>query len=459
MNMFFIVRKAEELKVSCAEILKAAFSLEYVQKILISSGERNRIYKPVITWGIWLGQTLSADHSCRNALACAKSAGVLSRKASVHTGGYCQARNRLKEKALRTLGIGLGKELVKDEKPEDRWHGRRVIIPDGSSVSLPDTLANQKAYPQPNTQSDGCGFPVMYLNTLMSLASGSLLDFETGPGNGNELTLWRKMWHLLKSGDVILGDGKYSGYANIALLQKRGVDTVARFGKRKTDFRKGEIIALEDHIVEWERPKQLPSWLAGKCLPEKMMIRELRFRVEVTGFRSKTVTIATTLLDAETYPKQNIAELFFCRWQIELRLRDIKTMLGMDILRTKTPEQARKELWMYLTAYNLLRILMQAATVKNREIVARISFQGCRQRFLAVVMRNCSAKRFGYLYRTLLKDLANDLNPYRPLRIEPRAIKRRKKQYDLLNQPREILRQKLIFQTVSTRDEFMKEAG
>jgi hypothetical protein len=360
---------------------------------------------------------------------------------------------------LRTLGTGLGEELIKDEKPEDRWHGRRVIIPDGSSVSLPDTLPNQKVYPQPNTQSTGCGFPVMYLSTLMSLASGALMDFETGSGNGNELTLWRKMWHLLKSGDVILGDGKYSAYANIALLRERGIDTVARFGKRKTDFRKGEIIALEDHIVEWERPKQLPSWLAGKCLPEKMMMRELRFRVEVTGFRSETVTIATTLLDAETYPKQNIAELFFCRWQIELRLRDIKTMLGMDVLRTKTPEQARKELWMYLTAYNLLRILMQAATVKNREIVARISFQGCRQRFLAVVMRNCSAKWFGYLYRTLLKDLANDLNPYRPLRIEPRAIKRRKKQYDLLNQPREILRQKIIFQTVDTRDESMKEAG
>lgn len=459
MDMFFIVRKARELKASCAEILKAAFSLEHVQKTLISSGKRNRIYKPVITWGIWLGQTLSADHSCRSALACAKSAGILSRKASVHTGGYCQARNRLKETALRTLGVGLGKELVKDENPEDRWHGRRVIIPDGSSVSLPDTLANQKVYPQPNTQSAGCGFPIMYLGALMSLTSGALLDFETGSGNGNELTLWRKMWHLLQSGDVILGDGKYSSYADIALLRRRSIDIVARFGKRQTDFRKGKIIALDDHIVEWERPKQLPAWLAGQCLPEKMMVRELRFHVEAAGFRSETVTIATTLLDAETYPKQDIAELFFCRWQIELRLRDIKTMLGMDILRTKTPDRARKELWMYLTAYNLIRTLIQAAAVKNREIVARISFQGCRQRFLAVVTRNCPAKRFGYLYRMLLKDLTNDLNQYRPLRIEPRAIKRRKKQYDLLNRARGILRQNLILQGLDATNKSVKEVG
>ncbi|MEK7448441.1 MAG: IS4 family transposase, partial [Planctomycetota bacterium] len=363
---------------------------------------------------------------------------------SVHTGGYCQARNRLKETALRNLGAGLGKELVRSEKPDERWRGRRVIIPDGSSVSLPDTLSNQKVYPQPNTQSAGCGFPVMYLSALMSLTSGALLDFETGSGNGNELTLWRKMWHLLQSGDVILGDGKYSSYADIALLRGRGIDVVARFGKRKADFRKGQIIALEDHLVEWERPNQLPDWLAGKCLPEKMMVRELRFHIAAAGFRSETVTIATTLLDAETYPKQDIAELFFCRWQIELRLRDIKTILGMDILRTKTPGRARKELWMYLTAYNLLRTLMKAAAVNNRDIAARISFQGCRQRFLAVVTRNCPAKRFGYLYRMLLKDLAKDLNQYRPFRIEPRAIKRRKKQYDLLNRPREVLRRKLI---------------
>jgi len=273
------------------------------------------------------------------------------------------------------------------------------------------------------------------------------------------LTLWRKMWHLLQSGDVILGDGKYSSYADIALLRERGIDTVARFGKRKADFRKGKIIALEDHLVEWEQPKQLPAWLAGKRLPEKMMVRELRFHVETAGFRSETVTIATTLLDAETYPKQDISELFFCRWQIELRLRDIKTVLGMDILRTKTPERARKELWMYLTAYNLIRTLIQAATVKNREIAARISFQGCRQRFLAVVTRNCPAKRFRYLYRMLLKDLANDLNQYRPLRIEPRAIKRRKKQYDLLNQARVTLRQNLILQAVDATNESVKEVG
>lgn len=430
MDMFFIVRKEQELKTSCAEILQKAFSYEKVLSVLKRPGKRKRIYDPITTWAIWLGQTLSPDHSCRNALAGARSAGLLPKKVSVHTGGYCKARNRLSENGIHHLGVKLGLDLMKAETPENRWHGRRVIIPDGSSVSLPDTTANQLVYPQPNTQAAGCGFPVMYLATLISLSSGALLDFKPGRGNGNELSLWRRMWHFLSPGDVVLGDSKYAAYADVALFLERGIDTVARIGKRKTDFSKGKIISLKDHLVEWKRPKQLPSWLKRKSLPEKIMVRELCFRIEIHGFRPEMVTLATTLLDYEVYSKEDIAELFFCRWQIELRLRDIKTVLGMDILRTKTPERVRKELWMYLSGYNLLRTLMWNAATKSGKTVFRISFQGCRQRFLATAERNCSFAYFVFLYSQLLNDIANDLNPYRPFRIEPRAIKRRKKQYD-----------------------------
>jgi len=444
MNMFFIVRKSEELKVSYTEVLRKAFSLKQVRAALANSGQRNRIFKPLKTFIIWLGQTLAPDQSCRNALANARSAGIVPKKSSVHTGGYCQARDRLQESALRNIGVSLGETLIKAEKTDGCWYGRRVIVADGSSVSLPDTKANQAVYPQPNTQAVGCGFPVMYLGTLMSLASGALMDFETGSGNGNELSLWRKMWHLLESGDIMLGDSKYSSYADIAILKKRGIDTVARLGKRKTDFRKGKIIGLKDHLVEWSRPKELPAWLDKEVLPETMTVRELSYRVESPGARTETVTIVTTLLDVELYPKEEIAELFFCRWQIELRFKDIKIMLNMDILRTKTPERARKELWMYLIAYNILRTIMYAAALKSGQTVARISFVGCQQRLLAVAIDNCSDRQFCHLYHGLLNDLANDLNMDRPCRIEPRAIKRRKKQYDLLNQPREILKARLM---------------
>jgi hypothetical protein len=330
------------------------------------------------------------------------------------------------------------------EREEDRWHGRRVLTVNGSSVTLPDTKANQAEYPQPSGQAPGYGFPVMYLCTLMSLASGALLDFATGGGCGHELTLWRQLWPLLNGGDIVLGDALYCSYADLALLRERGVDVVTRLGRRKTDFRCGIIFGLQDHLVCWQRPKQLPGWLSNQTLPAEMTVREIRFRVDVPGFRTQEVTLVTTLLDPETYPKEALAELYFCRWQMELRLRDIKTTMGMECLRTKTPERARKELWMHLTAYNLLRTLMYAAAETAGEPVTRVSFQGCRQRLLATIKSARLSDRFQRRYRRLLQDLAHDLNPYRPLRIEPRAIKRRPKQYDRLNKPRAVLRAKLI---------------
>lgn len=440
MDKIFIVRGAEELKAAGAKILEAAFSIELATQILGGLNKRKRFFDPVTTWLIFLGQTLAADHSCRNALSQACSAGILSRKASLHTGAYCQARDRLPEECLHQLSTGLGKELMEGERGEERWHGRRVLIVDGSSASLPDTAKNQAMYPQPNTQAPGCGFPVMYLCTLLSLASGALLDFAIGSGNGNELSLWRQLWNWLRSGDIVLGDGKYSSYGDLAMLRARNVDVVARLGKRYTDFRKGRILGVTDHLVCWQAPKQPPAWLGAQILPPEMTVRELRFQVNVPGFRVAQVTLVTTLLDAETYTKEDLAELFFCRWQVELRLRDIKIMLGMDHLRTKTPERARKELWMYLAAYNLLRTLMNAAAQKAHVPVARISFQGCRQRLSAASPRAAFAGQ----YKRLIRDLAEDLNPKRPFRVEPRVLKRRPKQYDLLNRPRSALRARLM---------------
>ena len=194
MNTSFIVRRGAELKAAGATVLQAALSIELVVQVLGTLKKRKRFYDPVTTWLTFLGQTLATDHSCRNAVSQARAAGVLSAKASVHTGAYCQARERLPEDGLHQLATGLGAQLTAAEREADRWHGRRVLVADGSSVALPDTKPNQAAYPQPSAQAPGCGFPVMYLCALLSLASGSLLDFTTGNGNGNELALWRHWW-------------------------------------------------------------------------------------------------------------------------------------------------------------------------------------------------------------------------------------------------------------------------
>ena len=442
--MSFIVRRSFELKAVGAEVFRAACSVEWIRRVLGDVEQRRRIYDAATTWLIFLGQVLSPDRSCRNALAQARSAGLIGAKASVHTGAYCQARERLPEEVLHTVATGLGAELAHAERSKDRWHGRRVIVSDGSSVSMPDTPANQAEYPQPGGQAAGCGFPVMYLVALMSLASGALLDFATGGGAGNELALWRQLWPLLSPGDIALGDRKYCGYADLVMLRARGVDVLARLGKRKTDFRKGLIFGVLDHLTVWHCPKKPPAWLGTQQLPATLTVRELRFRVEVPGFRAETVTLVTTLTDAEMYTKDDLADLFFQRWQVELRLRDIKNMLGMNVLRTTTPSRVRKELWMFLAGYNMLRTLMYAAAQKGGVPVARMSFQGCRQRLLGAAARAGTARDFRRLYRRLIRDIAKDQNPDRPNRIEPRAVKRRPKQYDLLNQPRAVLRKRLL---------------
>ncbi|HLX64042.1 MAG TPA: IS4 family transposase, partial [Planctomycetota bacterium] len=380
----------------------------------------------------------------RNAIAQARACGLLNAKTSVHTGAYCRARERLPEGALHDVAAKLGAELMNAERNEDRWHGRRVLVADGSSASLPDTPKNQACYPQPSAQAAGCGFPVMYLCMLMSLASGALLDFATGGGAGNELALWRQLWPLMRPGDIAMGDSLYCGYADVALLLARGVDCVTRLKRRKTDFRKGLIFGVLDHLTVWSCPKVLPAWLEGQVLPAELSVRELRFRVEVPGFRTETITLVTTLTDAELYSKEDLADLFFERWQVELRLRDIKAMLGMDKLRTTTPQRVHKELWLCQAGYNILRTLMYEAAQKAGVPVARMSFQGCRQRLMAAAARPCSARRFPSQYRRLIRDISKDQNPDRPNRIEPRAVKRRPKQYDLLNQPRAILRERLL---------------
>ena len=444
MDMSFIVRRSCELKAVGAEVFRAACSIEWIRQLLGGLEQRRRIYDATTTWLIFLGQVLSPDRSCRNAIVQARSAGLVGAKASEHTGAYCQARERLPEDVLHEVAAGLGAELMNAERAKDRWHGRRVMVADGSSVSMPDTPANQAAYPQPSAQAAGCGFPVLYLCTLMSLGSGALLDFATGGGAGNELALWRQLWPLLHPGDIALGDRLYCGYADLAMLRAGGVDVVARLGKRKTDFRKGRIFGVLDHLTIWQRPKKIPAWLGTQELPAEMSVRELRFRVEVPGFRAETVTLVTTLTDAELYTKEDLADLFFERWQVELRLRDIKNMLGMDKLRTTTPERVRKELWMFLAGYNVLRTLMYAAAQKAGVPVARMSFQGCRQRLLAAAKNTVGARSFPRLYRRLVRDIAKDQNPDRPNRVEPRAVKRRPKQYNLLNQSRAVLRKRLL---------------
>ena len=319
---------------------------------------------------------------------------------------------------------------------------------DGTTVSMPDTSENQKAYPQNVAQKPGLGFPIARIGTITSLACGAILNLGfcryAGKGQG-EVSLLRRMWGVLSPGDILLADSLLSNWTGIVMLKQRGVELVSRLNKahRKADFRKGTRLGKDDHIVRWRKPTSIRSvdWKTYKSLPEWLTIRETRIRIEQPGFRSKSIVVVTTILDPEQATKEDLAFLYRARWSHELDLRSIKITMQMDILRCKTPELVHKEIWTHILAYNLIRTIMAQAATKHGVEPRTISFKGAIQTLEAfqpviAMQGECDPAFRRQLYRQLLDAIAVHRVANRPDRFEPRRRKRRPKPYDRLMKPR-----------------------
>jgi hypothetical protein len=313
----------------------------------------DRIFSPLVTLWVFLGQVLSADHSCRAAVArlLAHRLAQGQSPCSPETGAYCQARQRLPESFFAEVARHTGHALDAQVDPQWLWKRRRVYLYDGSSVSMPDTPRNQAEYPQPDTQKPGLGFPLARIAAIFSLACGAVLDVGicryAGKGQ-SELGRLRTLWDLFRPGDVLLADRLMCAWSEMVMLQQRGVDSVCRLtSHRAADFRRGKRLGSGDHLVKWAKPMKPRSLnrQTYEALPEFLMIRECRVRVEQPGFRVQTLIIATTLLDAGEFTKDDRAKRYRARWQAELDLRSLKETMQMRVLRCKTPESVRKELW------------------------------------------------------------------------------------------------------------------
>jgi len=417
----------------------------------------DRIYSPLVTLWVFLGQVLSADHSCRAAVA-RLIAHRISRghsPCSAETGAYCQARKRLPEKFFADIARQTGRALEANVDPNWLWKRRRVYVYDGSSVSMPDTPENQRAYPQPNAQKPGLGFPLARIAAVFSLACGAVLELGicryAGKGQ-SELGMLRTLWNMFRPGDVMLADRLMCAWTEMVMLQQRGVDCVCRLTSHRTaDFRRGKRLSSGDHIVKWLKPTK-PRSIDRKtydALPEFLMIRECRVRVDLPGFRIKTLIVATTLLDAVQFTRDDLAQLYRARWHAELDLRSLKQTLQMDILRCKTPELVRKEIWTHLLAYNLIRTIVAQAATKHGIEPRSISFKGAVQSLEAFqpVIALQAEHNFTFrqrLYQHLLDAIATHRVADRPDRFEPRRRKRRPKPYDRLMKPRHVAKREIL---------------
>jgi hypothetical protein len=402
---------------------------------------REREYPPTVALSMFLGQVMSADGSCQNAVNEANVNRMLNGLSTVgsSTGGYCLARQRLPLEMLRSLARQTGMLLSSHTPHGWLWNGREVKLVDGTTIQMPDTEDNQSHYPQHGNQAAGVGFPLARLVGVTSLSTGALLDAAMAPHKGKgtgEHGLFRGLRDTFNDGDIMLADSYYCSYFLIADMLTRGVDVLfEQHGARHTDFRLGKKLGPRDHLVCWAKPAR-PDWMSLEdyhCYTNEIRVREVKVRRKV---------LVTTLLEQSKTSKNALGELFLQRWHVELDLRNIKTTLGMEAFSCKTAAMCEKEMWVYLLAYNLIRLLMSESALQAGVLPRELSFKHTLQIWIAWSQRQflSNSKEDTAVLFMLISQIRVGK---RPGRIEPRAVKKRPKPYPRLQNKRSDERERI----------------
>jgi len=403
-----------------------------------------RVYDTSVTLWVFLSQVMSIHHGCVSAVAkllTYRVARGLS-PCSPKTGAYCIARDKLDETAMQRLVTLSGREIESKTPGQWKWHGHRVVTGDGTTVTMADTPENQSEYPQQRAQAPGCGFPIARMVVLFALSSGVVLEMTLGKYRGKltgEISLFRQIETCLEKDDVFLADRAYAGWFDMARGMMRGVHVVVRkHHTRKSDFRTGTRLGKDDHLIEILRPDRRP-WMSDEefqSYPKRLVIREVRIRVETKGFRTREIIVHTSLLDSETYDHDAIASLFRRRWQAELNLRSLKTVMQMDHLRCKKPHRIRNEIRAHMLGYNLIRQVMVEAAVEAKVEPWQISFKATLTSLIDMLPVLGLISEGDTLCDLLYHCCAQHVVGNRPDRYEPRVRKRRPKNYKLMQKPR-----------------------
>jgi hypothetical protein len=405
------------------------------------SHSRDRCWNLRLVFWTFLWQVAQAGAACREAIRQAQALAQTQgrRPPPDTTSPYCQARGALPAERLQEIHEALVRESNAAVAVKNLWCGRQVFTVDGTTITAPDTPENQRAFPQQSAQKPGCGFPIIRVVALLSLATGRLTAWATGHWRQHEVTLLQALWDDLRPGHVLLGDRGFCNWALLAQCLQRQVDAVFRVkGSRRRDFRRGKRLSRHERLVQWTKPQCPARTVSSELwafLPEVLTLRLVSCRLEIPGFRTRHVILVTTLLDATLYPPSALGQLYYRRWAMELTLRNIKITLQMDQLSCKTPENLDREIRMHLLMHNLVRRLMLEAARRHLVPLDRISFAGslaAARRYAEALLQARSKRARKRLLEELFRVIAADLVPERPGRREPRAVKRRPKPYPRL---------------------------
>jgi hypothetical protein len=430
-----------------AKYLSHVVPIHHLKMVRSGLMSRRRIYSKENTFWAFFYQVLDADGGCQEVVRKLQAVASIHSKTvpSSSTAAYCQARKNLDLTELEAVLSDMSKRRLGSSS---KLQGRRVIVADGTGISMPDTQANQEVWPQTRAQKIGCGFPQARICACFDLASGMLNSYQIGNKKSHELPLLRKQWAEFDEGDIFLGDKMFCSYYDISRLADQGVDSVVTSRRKPVIAADSDkILGDDDLLVHWEKPIRSHSTsytkAQGELLPERLPLRQIKVTVQQKGFRVSSFYIVTTLLDPELYPAEVIADLYLQRWDVEINFRDIKTTMDMDVLRCKTPEMIRKEIVIHFIVYNAIRQLMLESAEFSKTEVRRVSFkasiQAIRQWEPHLIQLTRSNK--WQLLHQLYQLVAQKVVLKRPGRREPRAMKRRPKNYQRMTKPRHLMQE------------------
>ena len=434
-----------------ADVIREAFHRE---NALFAQDEDNIFSTEIVLWA-FLAQCLRDGKGAACAAAVSDIATYMQqtgqKSPSGDTGDYCRARAKLNVEALRRLVTESAGRMEQAADESWLWKGHHAKLVDGFTFTMPDTPENQAEFPQNPSQEPGVGLPIARACAVISLSTACICDVAIGPYAGKETgesALLRDMLDTFDKDDVAVFDRFYCSYMMLALFSLRGVAVCTRLHQRRiSDFRRGRRLGHDDHLITWERP-QRPPWMSTEMydqIPESMTLRELQFDIKESGTRTKTLTIITTLTDPIAYPKEDIAQLYGFRWNVELDIRSIKQTLGLDHMRCKTPHMIRRELWVTLLAYNLIRRVIAMSAAIHKKQPRCLGFTSACQTILSswMLWSTGSVTNTKAMRAMILESIAANEVGNRPGRIEPRVLKRRRQRYPLMQRPREQLRREL----------------
>lgn len=414
-----------------------------------SSGpmSRRRIYSKENTFWAFFSQVLDADGGCQEVVRKLQAVASIHSKTvpSSSTAAYCQARKNLDLAELEAVLSDMSKRRLGSYS---KLQGRRVIVADGTGISMPDTPANQEVWPQMRSQKVGCGFPQARICACFDLATGMLNSYQVGNKKSHELPLLRKQWTEFDEGDIFLGDKMFCSFYDISRLADQGIDSVVTLRRKPVALADSDkVLGDDDLLIHWKKPKRSQTTIytheQEELLPERLPLRQIKVTVQQKGFRVSSFYLVTTLLDPILYPAEDIADLYLQRWDVELNFRDIKTTMDMDILRCKTPEMVRKEIVINLIVYNAIRQLMLESAEWSKTNVRRVSFKASIQairQWEPHLIQQAETNKWELLLQ-LYQLIAQKIVPDRPGRREPRAIKRRPKNYQRMTKPRHLMQE------------------